>query len=166
MRMFLLFCVCSCCQVHDQCYSDSWQHDDCWGILDNPYTEIYSFACDKPAKKVSCNGKTHYSVEQTVLNKQTLTLVWSASALCNMAGILKIFFCFLQLTRIAPVRCSSVNVTEKQPIALHKQVTIQSMSTILVKTANEESEKVWKRVLKVALKRAMVHLFMPAGFLI
>ncbi|XP_059894384.1 phospholipase A2-like isoform X3 [Gadus macrocephalus] len=25
-----------CCQVHDQCYSNSTQHDECWPIFDNP----------------------------------------------------------------------------------------------------------------------------------
>uniref|UniRef100_A0A673HGM9 Phospholipase A2 n=1 Tax=Sinocyclocheilus rhinocerous TaxID=307959 RepID=A0A673HGM9_9TELE len=33
-----------------------YQHEDCWGILDNPYTEVYSFSCDKAAKKVTCNA--------------------------------------------------------------------------------------------------------------
>lgn len=45
-----------CCKVHDRCYSDSRQHDDCSGILDNPYTELYSFSCDKAAKKVTCDA--------------------------------------------------------------------------------------------------------------
>ncbi|KAG7999404.1 5'-AMP-activated protein kinase subunit beta-1 [Nibea albiflora] len=31
-----------CCQVHDQCYSDAMQHPECWPILDNPYTELYT----------------------------------------------------------------------------------------------------------------------------
>ncbi|XP_005933341.1 phospholipase A2 [Haplochromis burtoni] len=43
-----------CCQVHDQCYSDAMQHDDCWAILDNPYTEIYSYNCDKASKTITC----------------------------------------------------------------------------------------------------------------
>ncbi|XP_067251258.1 uncharacterized protein [Chanodichthys erythropterus] len=40
-----------CCQVHDQCYTDAMQHDCC-----NPYTNKYSFSCDKPAKNVTCNA--------------------------------------------------------------------------------------------------------------
>ncbi|XP_047447235.1 phospholipase A2 [Mugil cephalus] len=45
-----------CCQVHDQCYSDAMQHSECWPILDNPYTEIYSFTCDKDAKSITCHS--------------------------------------------------------------------------------------------------------------
>ncbi|KAM6965252.1 phospholipase A2-like [Aplochiton taeniatus] len=44
----------NCCQVHDQCYHDAMQHDECWPILDNPYTEIYSYKCDSPTKAVTC----------------------------------------------------------------------------------------------------------------
>ncbi|TNN26054.1 Phospholipase A2 [Liparis tanakae] len=43
-----------CCQVHDDCYSQSMQHSECWPILDNPYTELYDYSCDKKNKKVSC----------------------------------------------------------------------------------------------------------------
>ncbi|XP_062310892.1 phospholipase A2-like [Osmerus eperlanus] len=43
-----------CCEVHDQCFSDAMQHDKCWPILDNPYTEIYSYTCDKPSKTITC----------------------------------------------------------------------------------------------------------------
>ncbi|KAK7896397.1 hypothetical protein WMY93_021722 [Mugilogobius chulae] len=43
-----------CCQVHDQCYSDAMQHDDCWPVFDNPYTEIYSYSCDESQRKLSC----------------------------------------------------------------------------------------------------------------
>ncbi|XP_054467120.1 phospholipase A2 [Anoplopoma fimbria] len=43
-----------CCQVHDQCYSDAKQHHDCWPIFDNPYTELYSYRCDKASKTVIC----------------------------------------------------------------------------------------------------------------
>merc|ERR1719244_2434999 len=45
-----------CCQVHDQCYSDAMVHDECWPILDNPYTEIYAYDCDKANKKLTCTG--------------------------------------------------------------------------------------------------------------
>ncbi|KAL7391164.1 hypothetical protein ABVT39_005294 [Epinephelus coioides] len=45
-----------CCQVHDQCYSDAMQHDDCWPILDNPYTELYSYRCDEASKTVTCQN--------------------------------------------------------------------------------------------------------------
>ncbi|KAM9329601.1 phospholipase A2 [Gastrophryne carolinensis] len=34
-----------CCQVHDNCYSQANQHSACAGILDNPYTNTYSYTC-------------------------------------------------------------------------------------------------------------------------
>ncbi|XP_048066325.1 phospholipase A2-like isoform X2 [Megalobrama amblycephala] len=45
-----------CCQVHDQCYTEAMQLDDCWSIFGNPYTNKYSFSCDKPAKNVTCDA--------------------------------------------------------------------------------------------------------------
>uniref|UniRef100_A0AAY4B0G8 Phospholipase A2 n=1 Tax=Denticeps clupeoides TaxID=299321 RepID=A0AAY4B0G8_9TELE len=42
-----------CCEVHDRCYSDAMQHDACWPILDNPYTEIYAYNCDRENRVVS-----------------------------------------------------------------------------------------------------------------
>ncbi|KAK1897749.1 Phospholipase A2 major isoenzyme [Dissostichus eleginoides] len=45
-----------CCQVHDMCYNDAMQHPECWFIINNPYTELYSYSCDKPNKKVSCGS--------------------------------------------------------------------------------------------------------------
>uniref|UniRef100_A0A3B5AZ61 Phospholipase A2 n=1 Tax=Stegastes partitus TaxID=144197 RepID=A0A3B5AZ61_9TELE len=44
----------SCCQVHDRCYTEALQHDECWPIFDNPYTEIYSYTCDEASKTVTC----------------------------------------------------------------------------------------------------------------
>ncbi|XP_036385784.1 phospholipase A2-like [Megalops cyprinoides] len=43
-----------CCQVHDRCYEASMQMDECWPILDNPYTEMYSYKCDKATKTITC----------------------------------------------------------------------------------------------------------------
>ncbi|KAL6472723.1 hypothetical protein MHYP_G00189110 [Metynnis hypsauchen] len=48
-----------CCQVHDQCYDDAMQHDACWPILDNPYTEIYAYQCDKANKKITCKSNNN-----------------------------------------------------------------------------------------------------------
>ncbi|XP_053500691.1 phospholipase A2 [Ictalurus furcatus] len=45
-----------CCQVHDKCYGDAMQHDACWPILDNPYTEIYAYNCDKATKTITCKS--------------------------------------------------------------------------------------------------------------
>ncbi|KAF3848905.1 hypothetical protein F7725_015402 [Dissostichus mawsoni] len=38
------------------CYTDAVQHPECWFIINNPYTEHYSYSCDKPNKKVSCGS--------------------------------------------------------------------------------------------------------------
>ena len=46
-----------CCQVHDACYSDAMQHPECWPILDNPYTEFYSYSCDEQSKTVTCGSE-------------------------------------------------------------------------------------------------------------
>ncbi|KAJ8414767.1 hypothetical protein AAFF_G00022900 [Aldrovandia affinis] len=43
-----------CCLVHDKCFSDAMQHDDCWPLLDNPYTEIYSYECNEESKIITC----------------------------------------------------------------------------------------------------------------
>ncbi|KAI3372320.1 hypothetical protein L3Q82_022825, partial [Scortum barcoo] len=43
-----------CCQIHDQCYREAMQHDECWPLLDNPYTELYSYRCDKASRTVTC----------------------------------------------------------------------------------------------------------------
>ncbi|XP_038821666.1 phospholipase A2, minor isoenzyme-like [Salvelinus namaycush] len=45
-----------CCEVHDRCYSDAMQHDKCWPIIDNPYTESYAYDCDENLRKVTCKS--------------------------------------------------------------------------------------------------------------
>ncbi|XP_064164142.1 phospholipase A2-like [Anguilla rostrata] len=46
-----------CCYVHDMCYNKAMQMDECWPIFDNPYTELYSYKCDKSTKTVTCNDR-------------------------------------------------------------------------------------------------------------
>ncbi|XP_070299572.1 phospholipase A2, major isoenzyme isoform X4 [Salvelinus sp. IW2-2015] len=48
--------LCWCCEVHDRCYSDAMQHDECWPIIDNPYTESYAYDCDENLRKVTCKS--------------------------------------------------------------------------------------------------------------
>uniref|UniRef100_A0A8D3C3S0 Phospholipase A2 n=1 Tax=Scophthalmus maximus TaxID=52904 RepID=A0A8D3C3S0_SCOMX len=48
-----------CCYVHDHCYSDAMQHDECRPIFDNPYTEFYDYSCDEKKKKVTCGNKNN-----------------------------------------------------------------------------------------------------------
>ncbi|XP_054248812.1 phospholipase A2 isoform X2 [Indicator indicator] len=44
-----------CCQAHDHCYGLALEHESCKYILDNPYTESYSFHCSN--KMVICSSK-------------------------------------------------------------------------------------------------------------
>ncbi|KAJ8395646.1 hypothetical protein AAFF_G00031270 [Aldrovandia affinis] len=46
-----------CCYVHDKCYEESMQMEECWPILDNPYTEMYSYKCNEATKTVTCSGE-------------------------------------------------------------------------------------------------------------
>merc|ERR1712126_193767 len=46
-----------CCQVHDQCYGDAMQHDECWPIFDNPYMEHYYYTCKD--KHITCTSKNN-----------------------------------------------------------------------------------------------------------
>uniref|UniRef100_A0A8C4YXV2 Phospholipase A2-like central domain-containing protein n=1 Tax=Gadus morhua TaxID=8049 RepID=A0A8C4YXV2_GADMO len=43
--------------VHDQCYSNSMQPDECWPIFDNPYTEHYFYDCKN--HEVTCSGQNN-----------------------------------------------------------------------------------------------------------
>uniref|UniRef100_A0A8D0HKK9 Phospholipase A2 n=1 Tax=Sphenodon punctatus TaxID=8508 RepID=A0A8D0HKK9_SPHPU len=47
----------SCCQVHDNCYSEAKRHPECKFILDNPYTEIYSYSCSD--NNITCSSKNN-----------------------------------------------------------------------------------------------------------
>uniref|UniRef100_A0A8C5MH52 Phospholipase A2 n=1 Tax=Leptobrachium leishanense TaxID=445787 RepID=A0A8C5MH52_9ANUR len=44
-----------CCKIHDNCYGESMTVAGCKFILDNPYTEIYSYSCTD--NKVTCSSK-------------------------------------------------------------------------------------------------------------
>uniref|UniRef100_A0A8C5MGZ4 Phospholipase A2 n=2 Tax=Leptobrachium leishanense TaxID=445787 RepID=A0A8C5MGZ4_9ANUR len=43
-----------CCKIHDNCYGESMTVAGCKFILDNPYTEIYSYSCTD--NKVTCSS--------------------------------------------------------------------------------------------------------------
>ncbi|XP_007906920.1 phospholipase A2, minor isoenzyme-like [Callorhinchus milii] len=43
-----------CCHVHDYCYEEVGDIDECWPIRDNPYTTIYSYSCS--GKKIICSS--------------------------------------------------------------------------------------------------------------
>ncbi|CAM5100350.1 unnamed protein product [Natator depressus] len=44
-----------CCQVHDNCYSIAKKLSACKGLLDNPYTEIYTYSCS--GTTITCSTK-------------------------------------------------------------------------------------------------------------
>ncbi|XP_018587154.2 phospholipase A2 [Scleropages formosus] len=46
-----------CCQTHDHCYSAAMELKACWPVLENPYTLIYHYSCDKANKTVTCEAK-------------------------------------------------------------------------------------------------------------
>ncbi|XP_060943049.1 phospholipase A2-like [Limanda limanda] len=54
-----------CCQVHDKCYGDAMQHNACWPIIDNPYTEFYAYRCAKQSKMITC-GKNNDACEMFI----------------------------------------------------------------------------------------------------
>ncbi|XP_038229642.2 phospholipase A2 [Dermochelys coriacea] len=44
-----------CCQVHDNCYSAAQKLSACKGLLDNPYTQLYTYSCS--GTTVTCSTK-------------------------------------------------------------------------------------------------------------
>ncbi|XP_074057008.1 phospholipase A2 [Macrotis lagotis] len=46
-----------CCQTHDQCYTEAKKLKDCRFILDNPYTEMYSYSCSD--NQITCSSKNN-----------------------------------------------------------------------------------------------------------
>ncbi|KFV95948.1 Phospholipase A2, major isoenzyme, partial [Eurypyga helias] len=46
-----------CCQVHDECYSQANKLESCRFLVDNPYTEMYSFSCSNG--KITCSSKNN-----------------------------------------------------------------------------------------------------------
>ncbi|XP_057212995.1 phospholipase A2, minor isoenzyme-like [Triplophysa rosa] len=43
-----------CCFTHDHCYGNASNYDSCDSFLDNPYTNIYDFKCNKNTKTITC----------------------------------------------------------------------------------------------------------------
>ncbi|XP_043925596.1 phospholipase A2 isoform X2 [Protopterus annectens] len=43
-----------CCQTHDSCYKQAKSHSACIPVIDNPYTNTYSFTCS--GGKLTCNS--------------------------------------------------------------------------------------------------------------
>ncbi|KAH0516950.1 Phospholipase A2 [Microtus ochrogaster] len=46
-----------CCQTHDNCYTQAKKLKDCKVLIDNPYTNSYSFTCS--GNVVTCSAKNN-----------------------------------------------------------------------------------------------------------
>ncbi|XP_014345137.1 phospholipase A2, minor isoenzyme [Latimeria chalumnae] len=46
-----------CCETHDRCYRTAKKMKECNRILDNPYTELYSYKCS--GNKITCSSKNN-----------------------------------------------------------------------------------------------------------
>ncbi|CAO2629232.1 Phospholipase A2 [Lemmus lemmus] len=44
-----------CCQTHDNCYTQAKHLKECKVLIDNPYTNSYSFSCS--GNEVTCSGR-------------------------------------------------------------------------------------------------------------
>ncbi|XP_058388262.1 phospholipase A2 [Diceros bicornis minor] len=44
----------ACCQTHDECYSQAKKLDSCTFLVDNPYTENYSYSCS--GSEITCSS--------------------------------------------------------------------------------------------------------------
>ncbi|NXM73940.1 PA21B Phospholipase, partial [Serilophus lunatus] len=44
----------SCCQVHDNCYTQAEEIESCRFFLDNPYTKLYKFSCS--SGQITCSN--------------------------------------------------------------------------------------------------------------
>uniref|UniRef100_A0A4W3H1I8 Phospholipase A2 n=1 Tax=Callorhinchus milii TaxID=7868 RepID=A0A4W3H1I8_CALMI len=62
-----------CCHVHDYCYEEVGDIDECWPIRDNPYTTIYSYSCS--GKKIICSCKCQNSFCFNICDKKSAALV-------------------------------------------------------------------------------------------
>uniref|UniRef100_A0A8C5F8L3 Phospholipase A2 n=1 Tax=Gadus morhua TaxID=8049 RepID=A0A8C5F8L3_GADMO len=129
-----------CCQVHDQCYDDAMQNDACWPILDNPYTEIYSYDCDSHNKNITCRHAVRFMTSATAMQCRTMPAgpSWTTPTQRFTATTVT------PTTRTSPaavkmicVRCSSVSVTDWQPCALLDQSTTQKTLNSQVTAASE-----------------------------
>lgn len=43
-----------CCFTHDHCYGNATTYESCKPLLDNPYTNIYDYECNKNTKTITC----------------------------------------------------------------------------------------------------------------
>ncbi|CAO2629235.1 Phospholipase A2 [Lemmus lemmus] len=46
-----------CCQTHDNCYTQAKHLKECKVLIDNPYTNSYSFSCS--GNEVTCSAKNN-----------------------------------------------------------------------------------------------------------
>uniref|UniRef100_A0A8C5MIB4 Phospholipase A2 n=1 Tax=Leptobrachium leishanense TaxID=445787 RepID=A0A8C5MIB4_9ANUR len=72
-----------CCKIHDNCYGESMTVAGCKFILDNPYTEIYSYSCTD--NKVTCSKKCLLGIVVLLHVIRSMCLI-GAEKLCMLAG--------------------------------------------------------------------------------
>ncbi|XP_068846430.1 phospholipase A2 [Capricornis sumatraensis] len=46
-----------CCQTHDNCYKQAKKLDSCKVLVDNPYTNSYSYSCSN--KQITCSSENN-----------------------------------------------------------------------------------------------------------
>uniref|UniRef100_A0A8C6GXM8 Phospholipase A2 n=1 Tax=Mus spicilegus TaxID=10103 RepID=A0A8C6GXM8_MUSSI len=46
-----------CCQTHDHCYSQAKKLESCKFLIDNPYTNTYSYSCS--GSEITCSAKNN-----------------------------------------------------------------------------------------------------------
>ncbi|XP_021019287.1 phospholipase A2 isoform X1 [Mus caroli] len=47
----------TCCQTHDHCYSQAKKLKSCKFLIDNPYTNTYSYSCS--GNEITCSAKNN-----------------------------------------------------------------------------------------------------------
>ncbi|NXC12719.1 PA21B Phospholipase, partial [Corythaeola cristata] len=70
----------SCCQAHDNCYSEAMALDSCTSIFDNPYTNSYSFSCS--SGEITCSS-TNSDCDAFICNCDRTAAICFASAPYN-----------------------------------------------------------------------------------
>lgn len=123
----------SCCEVHDQCYTDAMQHPECWPIVDNPYTEFYAYDCNEANKKVTCTSE--YSLIFIFIPENINVVISKVHSLVSVITNFSLLY-FLQ-TKTTNVRCSSVSVTGRPPNVLPSQLGTPNTSTCPARTVNK-----------------------------
>ncbi|NXE51055.1 PA21B Phospholipase, partial [Casuarius casuarius] len=71
-----------CCQAHDQCYSEAQEYSACKSLLDNPYTNTYSYSCS--GEEITCSSKNS-ACDMFICNCDRVAAICFAKAPYNSA---------------------------------------------------------------------------------